>query len=140
MPQKAKATKEITKEFDYKTIKTFKDACKKVQVDPATLPDTSMVLEEFKKAIINCYKLFIIYKAINNGWTPEWSDFSQYKYYPWFKVLSSGSGFDFSVSFYDFGITDASVGSRLCTDSSEKALYIGKQFGEEFIEFFLIKK
>lgn len=125
--------------FDYKTIKSFEDACKKVGVDPEALPDVSMIPEEFRKAIINCYKLYIIFKAINNGWTPDWNNWDQYKYYPWFKVLSSGSGFDFSYSGYYYDVTFTTVGSRLCTDTSEKALYIGKQFGEEYAEFFLIR-
>ena len=135
------ATKKSTKKekFDYTTIKSYDDACKKVGVDPQALPDVSMIPEEFRKAIINCYKLYIIFKAINNGWIPDWSKFNQGKYYPWFKVLSSGSGFAFSFSDYHYDGTITAVGSRLCTDTSEKALYIGKQFGEEYAEFFLIR-
>ena len=98
-----------------------------------------MIQEEFRKAIINCYKLYIIFKAINNGWIPDWNNWDQGKYFPWFRVLSSGSGFDFSFSVYDYDSTITDVGSRLCTDTSEKALYIGKQFGEEYAEFFLIR-
>jgi hypothetical protein len=137
MEAKTKKSKAV---FDYKSIKSFEDACKKVKVDPSKLPDVSMIPLPFRKAIINCYKLYIIYKAINDGWVPDWSNMSQWKYYPWFRMNSSGSGFDFSLSDYNYVYSGTTVGSRLCTDSSEKALYIGKQFGKEYGEFFLIKK
>jgi hypothetical protein len=130
--------KKITvKKFDFRKIKTFEDACKKEGIDPV-LPDLSMIPEEFRKPLIAAYKLLIIYKAINNGWIPDWNDYYQYKYYPWFSVLSSGFGF--SVSFYYYVSTSTYVGSRLCTDSSEKAMYIVKQFKAEYQAYFLYSK
>ena len=135
-----KTNKSKAEGFDYKSIKTFEDACKKEGVDPLKLPDVSMIPEDLRSAVINYYKLCIIYRAINNGWTPDWSDFNQYKYYPWFSVLSSGSGFDFTRTYCSSAYAPAFVGSRLCTDTSEKALYIGKTFGEEYAGFFLIRK
>lgn len=121
--------------FDYRTIKSFEDACAKENIDSTALPDVSMIPKEFRKPIINAYKLYIIFKAINNGWRPDWSKSSQWKYYPWYGVLSSGFGF--SDSLYGYGLTRTGVGSRLCTDTSEKALYIAEQFHEEYKEFFL---
>ena len=123
------------KKFDYKTIKTFEDACTKLGIDPTALPELSLIPEEFRKPILAAYKLMIIYKAINNGWVPDWSKSSQYKYYPWFWVLSSGFGFSDSLYAYDFTIT--TVGSLLCTDTSEKAMYIAKQFEQEYKDYFL---
>jgi len=128
---KAKGVKKDAK-FDYKTIKTFEDACSKLGIDPTiTLP----VPEEFKKPMVAVYKLIIIYKAINNGWVPDWGNWDQYKYYPWYRVLSSGFGF--SGSGYGYGDADAGVGSRLCTDTSEKAMYIAEQFKAEYQDYFL---
>jgi hypothetical protein len=135
MTTKAKKIKESSPEFDYTTIKTFEDACKKVNTDPAKLPDVSGILEEFAKPIIAAYKLLIIYKAINNEWKPDWSNWDQYKYYPLFEVLSSGFGFSTSFYLYDHSVT--TVGSRLCTDTWEKALYIAEQFKAEYQEYFL---
>ena len=132
-----KSTKDIPK-FDYKTIKTFEDACKKLDLDPAKLPDVSGIQEEFAKPIIAAYKLLIIYKAINNGWIPNWGNRNQWKYYPWFEVLASGFGFSYSS--YGCDRTVTGVGSRLCTDSSEKAIYIGKQFEDEYKDYFFYSK
>lgn len=82
--------------FDYKTIKTFEDACKKCQMDPAEIPEVSNIPDEFRKLIVAAFKLMIIYKAINNGWKPDWSKWDQYKYYPWYGFLSSGFSFSYS--------------------------------------------
>ncbi|MGV8094487.1 MAG: hypothetical protein AB2L24_21750 [Mangrovibacterium sp.] len=125
----------VKAEFDFRTIKSFEDACKKENVGQSQLPDVSMVPEEFRAALINAYKLMIIFKAINNGWRPDWSNRTQDKYFPWFWVLSSGFGF--SGSDYDYDAANAAVGSRLCTDTREKALYIAETFEAEYKEFFL---
>jgi hypothetical protein len=138
MTTKAKKIKESSPEFDYTTIKTFEDACKKVNTDPAKLPDVSGILEEFAKPIIAAYKLLIIYKAINNEWKPDWSNWDQYKYYPWFEVLSSGFGFSHST--YGYDCTHTTVGSRLCFESEEKAKYAGNQFLQLYKDFLTITK
>ncbi len=130
-----KSAAKTSRKFDYKSIMTFEDACKKLGLDPAALPDLSGIPEEFRKPLIANYKLTIVYKAINNGWKPDWSKWNQYKYYPWFRVLSSGFGF--SGAGYDCGFASSDVGSRLCTDTSDKALYIAKQFEDLYKDYFL---
>jgi len=122
-------------EFDFRTIKTYEDACAKGSIDPQQLPDVSMIPEEMRKHVIAYYKLLVIYKAINDGWKPDWSDWDQYKYHPWFEVLSSGFGFSNSYCYCDS--THSAVGSRLCTDTREKALYIAAQFQAEYRDLLL---
>jgi len=128
-------TKKSKLKFDFKTIKTFEDACTKLALDSKHLPDVSMIPAEFGKPIIAAYKLMIIFKAINDGWVPDWNDWSQYKYYPWYRVLSSGFGF--SGTHFVTTITGTAVGSRLCTDTSEKAMFVAEQFKAEYQEYFL---
>jgi len=124
-------------DFDYRSIKSFEDACAKEGVDPTLLPDCSMILEEFREALINAYKLFVIFKAINNGWVADFTNPNQVKYFPWMKVNSSGSGFGFAHSVYDFDRSSSHVGSRLCTYDPEVAVYIGEQFAPEYAKFHL---
>ena len=131
-------TKKATKsksDFDYRTIKNYEDACKKENHDPEKIPDVSMIPEEFGKPIIALFKIMMFYKAINNGVKMRMGDSSQNKYYPWPYVLSSGFGFSLTLYYYD--ITDTSVGSRLCTDSSEKALYAFKQCEDLYKDWML---
>jgi hypothetical protein len=131
---KTKKAKAKAQKFDFRTIKSFEDACFKLNLDPLSIPS---ITGEFEKPIIAAYQLMVIFKAINNGWIPDWSNWNQYKYYPWLSVLSSGFGFSSSV--YDFVSAVTCVGSRLCTDSSEKALYIAEQFKPLYEDFFLLK-
>lgn len=119
------------KRFD--EIKTFADACK----------EFGTTEEEFNQCFsnhgydidtINYEKLKIVVKAINQGWVPDFNNPDQYKYWPYFNL---SSGFGFRASDYDCTDTVTSVGSRLCTNSSEKALYIAEQFKQEYIDDFL---
>ncbi len=129
-----KTSKSNEKVFDFKSIKTFEDACKKLGIEPAEAEIKAIHIEAVKpmKAY---YKLVIIYLAINNGWKPDWNDYNQWKYYPWFGVLSSGFGFD--DSFYVCDYSYSGVGSRLCTDTREKALYMAEQFKDLYQEYLL---
>jgi hypothetical protein len=127
--------------FDFRAIKSYEDACRALNIDPEQLPVVNHLPEDLRKALIAAYKLYIVFKAINNGWIPNWFDHKQYKYFPWFEVEASkelSSGFGFSDSDCDCASTDAGVGSRLCTDTSEKALYIANQFESEYKDFLLI--
>lgn len=134
MAQKKSTKKE--KPFDYKTIKSFEDACKRKGIDATQLP--VVLVPEITKQLIAVYKLMVIFLAINDGWEADFNNWNQTKYYPWYRCLSSGFGFDSSDYFYSF--THTSVGSRLCTNTSEKALYISKQFKAEYEDYILIKK
>jgi len=82
--------------------------------------------------------LKMVVKAINQGWTPDWSNTNQAKWYPYFRVLPSGSGFSHSITNYYYGSTDA--GSRLCFESSDKAKYAAEQFADLYTQYLLITK
>ena len=138
-----KKTAKSKLEFDYKTIKSFEDACKKEGINPEKIPDVSMLPEEMQKALISVYKLFVVFKAIKNGWEPDWTNWDQYKYFPWFEVNASEevpSGFGFSASDFVYSLSVTTLGSRLCIDTREKALYIASQFEDLYKDFLLIIK
>jgi hypothetical protein len=104
-------------------VKTYEDACKVLGLNPSDqLPSTN---SKDAAAIIAYAKLFIIARALNEGWVPDWNNSSQYKYYPWFD-MRAGSGFSNDV--YGGSYTTSGVGSRLCFKSEELARYAGKQF------------
>lgn len=120
----------------YTEIKTFEDACKAINVEPTIIPDFSLFPESDQQAMIAHAKLVIIAKAINGDWVPDWTNSSEYKYYPWFKMGSpSGGGF----SYNDCGGWGAGsgAGSRLCFESREKAIYAGKQFEDLYKAYFV---
>lgn len=114
-------------------IKTFEDACHSLGINPeSALPDDDFGLREDNNAVIAFAKLSIIRRALNEGWTPNWGNSSEMKYYPWFK-FHPGSGFAFGGCGCDYATSD--VGSRLCFKSRELAEYAGKQFEAIYRDF-----
>lgn len=121
-------------------IMTFEDACKALNIAP-NVPEVSGLPEKHQKAIIAHYKLVIIAQALNNGWEPNWSNWDEYKYFPWLEVKadeSNPSGSGFSYTDYDYSYSDTIVGSRLCFQTRELALYAAKQFEDLYKDYLLI--
>ena len=79
-------------------------------------------------------QLKLIVSALNEGWQPDWNDSSQYKYYPWFKMASSGFRFDDCFSWVTYSL----VGSRLCFKSRQLAEYAARQFEGVYKEFMIV--
>lgn len=117
-------------------IKTFEDACQALGIDPAKLPDVSMLPEQDGKALLANYKLTIIARALNEGWTPDWDNNSWDKYYPWFWMSSSRG---FSLGVVGRGRVDSGVGSRLCYKSEELAEYAATQFIELYRDYYVME-
>jgi hypothetical protein len=115
-------------------IKTFEDACAKLQLNPETvLPDLIGFPSQHQKALLSHAKLVIIAEAVNDGWKPNWDDEDEYKYYPWFDMEK---GFVFYS--FDYDGQGSNVGSRLCFRSREIAMYVGKQFKGLYKDYFVL--
>ncbi|HLN56103.1 MAG TPA: hypothetical protein VK207_08925 [Bacteroidales bacterium] len=123
--------KKFFEKKDWKDIKTFEDACKALDVDPDAVCSDSDTRDEAAYK-----KLKVIIQAINQGWSPDWNNTNQRKWWPWFTL---SSGFGFSVSAYRYGYSGASVGSRLCFESESKSDYCARQFLNLYEEFLTIK-
>jgi hypothetical protein len=123
--------KHFTK-HDFRDIRTFKDACEEIGIDGGTVLHNEDTEDEI------AYKMLkVIVKAINQGWSPDWTNGNQQKWHPWF-MLSSGFGF---VGSYCYSVVaNASVGSRLCFETKEKSDYCAKQFIDLYEKFLTIKK
>ena len=74
-------------------IRTFEDACEEIGINPLSIFSDIDTCDE-----IAYKKLKVIAKAINQGWTPDWTNTNQKKWSPWFD-LSSGFGFSVSVCY-----------------------------------------
>ena len=84
-------------------------------------------------------KIKLIAEALNEGWTPDWSNGEWDKWHPWFNMDDSSSAGRFS--FLGSGARDSYsfVGSRLCFKSKDLADYAGTQFLDIYKDFFTIK-
>ena len=91
-------------------------------------------------ALVALNKLFSIADAWNkaDGFVPDFSDSSQYKYFPWFVYDKDAAGF---VCATDSAAANASanVGSRLCFKTANRARQFGEKFADLYNQVFLFK-
>lgn len=118
----------------------LKEVTERIKTVADILEDNALTQEQLDKMFANTPEHFkhqfiaeLLCKSLNEGWIPNWDDSSEGKYYPWFKMSSSGFRFD------DFGCWRAisHVGSRLCFKSRKLAEYAGKQFEDVYKQFMI---
>lgn len=113
-------------------IKTINDVLIDNNINIDDFNDAWSELEPDEKAYAI---LKLLAKSLNEGWTPDWSNANELKYYPYFEMKGS-SGFRFLVC--DGWFSYSRVGSRLCFKSRELAEYAGKQFTDVYKQFMVI--
>lgn len=147
---------------DYKTIKTYDDACTVLgeKVDEVTLTNAGV-----PKHIIALMKLEIVCKALWGGEVKVYPEpnYNRIYYYPWFALYSKHevermdskkrgllmfadvaceayesweyAGWGFAGTDGRSSVSDTYGGFRLCLDTYEKAIYFGTQFLELWTEY-----
>ena len=90
-------------------------------------------------ALIALNKLFTIAQAWNkeDGFVPDFSDWNQEKWFPWFKYDEDVAGFVFASTASTPADAYAPFGSRLCFKTSARAAQFGKQFVDLYNKVFL---
>ena len=117
-------------------IKTFQDVLEELgEKDPDVIEYRKIQKARVADYILSNQGIILITKVFNEGWKPDWNDSGERKYFPWFNMGSSGSGFSFAD--YDLWGTNSILGSRLCFKSSELAKYAGIQFVEIYKKSFI---
>lgn len=118
--------------------------------------------EEDMRDLTAFLKLRIITAALNQGWSPDWTNSDEWKYYPWFCLYTEDEynnldaddkerccrvvGRSHSHALADGGLVYAHAsaassyshtghGSRLAFKTRELALYAGKQFVDLWCDF-----
>lgn len=106
------------------------------------LEDVSLLVQELNpnhiKAIIALNRLFTIAEAWNkaDGFVPDFSDRSQWKYFPWFRWSDNAAGFVCVDTNYTASYAYANLGSRLCFKSSSRAEQFGKMYADLYNDVF----
>lgn len=93
------------------------------------------------KALIAYNRLCTIAQAWNkaDGFEPDFSNTSQYKYFPWFEYSRGAAGFVLEDIGCAASLVRANFGSRLCFMTRERAEQFGKQFIDLWNDVFLFR-
>lgn len=131
------AVKSVTPKDITKRVKTYADACAVLGIEP--INEEVFTKLGFTKDEIAYRKLKTVIEALNEGWRPDWSNRSEYKYWNWFVYSTSSAGFGCAGTSHAPTNANTGVGSRLCFKTRELAAYAGRQFEDLYNDFFLIK-
>lgn len=128
-------------------VKNYEDICAIDGVDPIQSLPFPEAKNSDEEAINSVAKVFRINRVLNEGWVPNWYDWDEYKYYPYFdmspngkgdgKIPGSGSGFSFSD--YDCVYGTSVVGARLVYKTRELAKFAGETFTQEYRGFMVLE-
>lgn len=141
-------------------IKTFEDALNELGRNHPLVCQYNNI-DDVDSDLSAYLKLRIIVAALNEGWTPKFTE-DECRYYPWFflytkdeyeklsdkeksrAVLFGGvapdgtsAGFAFAYSGRVPSYSDAYFGSRLCLKSDTLAVYCGEQFKELWFDYYI---
>lgn len=109
----------------------------------ANLEDTARLVNDINpkhlEALIALNKLFTITEAWNkeDGFVPDFSDWNQDKWFPWFKYDEDVAGFVYASTASTPADAYPPFGSRLCFKTPERAEQFGKQFAHLYNKIFL---
>ena len=110
-------------------------------IDP--IKDAEILIKELNpkhiEALVAMNRLFTIAEAWNkeDGFVPDFSDWNQNKWYPWFGYNKDAAEFACTGSLNAPSTAHASSGSRLCFKTAKRAEQFGKQFIELYNKVFL---
>lgn len=122
--------------FNFEKITSFEEACIYLNNKTSLSYDlliTSPLFEwtnddDIRISVIAFYKLQVIFKAINNGWKPNWLKSDEIKYKPSFKLENE----KLKPVFPGTMPTLCDIAALFCTDSREKVDFIYSYFLDEF--------
>jgi hypothetical protein len=128
----------------YEKIKSYEIACDITGDKPIDEK------AEMPKHLIAYIKLCTIAKALRGAWKPNWANFDECKYFPWFSIIkdaslcvgSASDGSDVGLSCVyssnDVSLACAGSGGALVSETREIAIYFGKQFIEIWKDYLIV--
>ena len=124
----------------------FTVAQKVVSRNAVRLEDVTRLVQSLNpshiEALIALNELFTIAQAWNkeDGFVPDFSDWNQDKWFPWFVYDKDAAGFVSANTSCTPTSARAAFGSRLCFKSSARAAQFGKQFAHLYNKVFLLNQ
>lgn len=127
-------------------IKTLTDACNELGDEHPLVTQYRLTAAAYKgdpmtEDLIAYLKLRIIVAALNEGWEPKFTK-DERRYYPWFKTYTKEEYDELDdekksrvVYRGGYNAGASSVGASLAFRTYDLAVYAGKQFIEEWVDF-----
>lgn len=116
-----------------------KSLLERVTTVEALLTENNWSVESFEDSCEGDEKAYRLIKmlvsTLNEGWLPDWSNYKESKYYPYFEMKGSSG---FRVHDCDYWNAYSRVGSRLCFKSSELAEHAGTLFIDVYRTYMVI--
>lgn len=115
--------------------KTWEEYCKLAGSKAIELPDVSLLAETIGKRVIADFKLSAVILYCNGGVLADFTNYSQWKYVPWWRVVidaNKPSGFGLSYLGYVRWYTFTYVGPRFAFLDSDHVGHVAKYFIEEY--------
>lgn len=109
----------------------------------ANLEDSARLVTDINpkhiEALIALNELFTIAQAWNkkDGFVPDFSDWEQDKWFPWFKYDKDAARFVYAYTNGTPTVANANIGTRLCFKTPERAEQFGKLFVDLYNKVFL---
>lgn len=131
------------KALGFKPNMDFTVTQKVVSRNAVSLEDVTRLVQSLNpshiEALIALNELFTIAQAWNkeDGFVPDFSDWYQDKWFPWFVYDKDAAGFVCSSTYCTPTTEKAAFGSRLCFKSPTRAAQFGKQFTDLYNKVFL---
>ena len=125
------------------TNDVFEFAKKRISKSIDPIKDAEMLIKELNQkhieTLVALNRLFTIAEVWNkaDGFLPDFSDFSQDKFFPWFKYDKDTAVFVCADTYNAPTAAGASIGCRLCFKTRERAEQFGKQFADLYNKVFL---
>lgn len=124
---------------DAPRVTSYEEACERVGVEPLT--EERIKALELRPDEVARKKLEVITAALNEGWSPDWNNTNEYKYYPYFYIEprkhGANAGLSYTYTYYSASYTHAYIGSRLCFHEPDAARYAGRTFTELYEQLLL---
>lgn len=161
-PKRAESNRPVTER-----VKTFDDACHELGEAHPLVQHLNLVEHHLADHldgmddVLAYLKMRIVVAALNEGWTPDWGNKDEYKWYPWYYILTEEEyndldddakcrvvgrahysanaygGLVYSVAHHVSSSSVTVSGARLAFKSKELAVYAGQQFGELWASFLI---
>ena len=161
-PKRAESNRPVTER-----VKTFDDACHELGEAHPLVQHLNLVEHHLADHldgmddVLAYLKMRIVVAALNEGWTPDWGNKDEYKWYPWYYILteeeyndldddakcrvvgranfsaSASGGLVYSNANNVSSYSGTVSGARLAFKSKELAVYAGQQFGELWASFLI---